>query len=166
MAIFVAIPLFVILVILQGGVVSTMPLLHGTADVVLLVIVAWALQERVQTAWQWCVIGGLMVSLVSGMLFGVILAAYLAITGIAIFLRQRVWKVPVLAMLVATLIGTALVHVASYLVRSITGAEMPLLTSFEQVTLPSMLLNLLLSIPVYVLIRDLATWLYPEEIEA
>jgi hypothetical protein len=33
------------------------------------------------------------------------------------------------------------------------------------VTLPSMVLNLMLALPVYILITDLANWLHPVEIE-
>jgi hypothetical protein len=31
--------------------------------------------------------------------------------------------------------------------------------------LPSIILNLLLAIPVYALVKDLSEWLYPEEID-
>ena len=77
MATFLAFPLFSILLIFQMVVVGQMPLLQGSADLVLLTIIAWALQKRVRTAWQWCIIGGLLVSFVSGMPFGVWLVGYL-----------------------------------------------------------------------------------------
>jgi hypothetical protein len=35
----------------------------------------------------------------------------------------------------------------------------------NQITLPSLLLNLLLALPVYVLLGDLAKWVHPEELE-
>ena len=58
-----AIPIFVFLGIFQTSVVSRLPLLHGTADLVLLVVIAWSLQERVRTAWQWALMAGLVVVL-------------------------------------------------------------------------------------------------------
>jgi hypothetical protein len=45
------------------------------------------------------------------------------------------------------------------------GIGMPLQTVINQVTLPSALLNLLLALPVYALVNDLANSLYPSEIE-
>jgi hypothetical protein len=42
-----------------GRIASRIPLLHGSADLILLALVAWALQKRVNTAWQWALIGGL-----------------------------------------------------------------------------------------------------------
>ncbi len=165
MATLIAFPIFAGLVILQGGVISAMPLLQGTADLVLLTIVAWALQERVQAAWQWSLIGGLMVSMLSALPFGVLIGAYLLTTFLALLLRRRVWKAPALAMLAMTFIGTLVVLGASWLARWLSGTLLPLGQVFNLIILPSLLLNLLLAIPAYVMVRDLANWLYPEEIE-
>jgi hypothetical protein len=165
MAVLIAFPIFAGLVILQGGVISAMPLLRGTADLILLTTVAWALQERVRAIWQWSLIGSLMVSMVSALPFGVLVAAYLLTTFLAVILRRRVWKVPVLAMLATTFIGTLVVQGASWLARWLSGTLIPLVQVFNLITLPSLLLNLLLAVPVYVVVRDLANWLYPEEIE-
>ena len=165
MKVFVGFLLFTGLVIVQSSVVSNMMLLQGTADLVMLAMIAWALQERVQTAWLWWVIGGLLASLASGLPFGVLLGAYGVVTGLALILRRRVWKAPILAMLATTFAGTVIVHVFSYLARLVTGANIPPMAAFELITLPSILLNLLLATPAYVLVRDLANWLYPKEIE-
>jgi hypothetical protein len=51
MSILIAIPILIILVILQSAIVSLVPLLHGIADIVLLAILAWAVQDRVTSAW-------------------------------------------------------------------------------------------------------------------
>lgn len=166
MKVLIAFLLLAGLVIVQSSVVSSMMLLRGTADLVMLAMVAWALQDRVQNAWLWWIIGGLFASLVSGLPFGVLLGAYGIVTGLALVLRRRVWKAPVLAMLAATFAGTLIVHLVSYLARLLTGANIPPLMAFELITLPSVLLNLLLAVPAYVLMRDLANWLHPKEIEA
>jgi rod shape-determining protein MreD len=162
---FVGLILFGVLVILQSTIVSEMPLLHGTADLILLTIVAWALQDRVESAWQWCLIGGILASLYTALPFGVIIAAYLVTTGIARLLKRRVWKVPFLAMLAAIFIGTLIVHISSLAARLITGSNIPLVSAINLIILPSLLLNVLLAIPSFSIIRDLAGWLYPEELE-
>ena len=84
MGILIAIPILIILVILQSAIVSLVPLLHGIADIVLLAILAWAVQDRVTTAWYWCAIGGLLISIASALPIGVALAGYfLASLGLA-----------------------------------------------------------------------------------
>jgi rod shape-determining protein MreD len=165
MAILVAVPLLGGLLILQTAILSQIPLLHGTSDLVLLAVVAWALQKRVQTAWHWGIIGGLMVGFVSGLPFGVFLASYLLSVGLALLLRQRIWQVPLLAMLVTVFFATLVSHLLTILALRFNGVALPPLEAVNLVVLPSMLLNLLLAIPIYTLVHDLASWIYPEELE-
>jgi cell shape-determining protein MreD len=165
MATLLAFPVLGGLLILQSAVVSQMPLLRGTADLVLLALIAWTLRPRVTTHWQWCVVGGMMVTYISAMPFGVYLAAYLGVTLLTVFLRRRVWKAPVLAMFAATFLGTLFLHGLSLAALWVSGTFLPLWQVFNLVTLPSLLLNVLLAAPVYLVIGDLANWLYPEEIE-
>ena len=165
MAIFLAIPILGVLVIFQSAILSNINLLHGSADLVLLVLVAWAVQERVKTAWHWAVIGGLLVSLVSAMPLAAILAGYLASTGTALLLRRAFWQRPLFAMIAGTFAGTIILHAISILTLRLLDTPLPLIESLNQVTLPSALLNLLLAIPIYAVIGDVASWVYPVEIE-
>ncbi len=158
--------LFGILSIVQSTIVSSMPLLKGTADLVLLFIIAWAIQDRVESAWQWCFIGGLLTSLYSGLPFGVFILAYFFCVGITILLKRRVWKAPFLAMLTATFISTIIVNLVQIVTRMIGGVNLPIMDSLNLVLLPSLILNLVLAIPVYSIVHDLANWLYPIELEA
>ena len=75
-ALILSIPIFAVLLMLQTAVFSRVPLLQGTTDLVLLAVVAWALQRKVQTAWQWAIVAGVMVSFVSAMPFGTLLLGY------------------------------------------------------------------------------------------
>jgi rod shape-determining protein MreD len=162
----VGVILFGILAIIQSTIVSRMPLLNGTTDLLLLFIVAWALQDRVESAWQWCMIGGIFASLYSALPFGLYIIAYLIATGIARLLKRRVWKAPFLAMLAATFIGTLVVQLISLIARVLSGVNIPLLSVLNLIILPGLLLNLILAIPVFSIMHDMAGWMYPEELEA
>ena len=165
MAVFLAIPLLGLLVILQSAILSQVRLLNGTVDLVLLVLVAWSVQERVKTAWHWAVIGGLLISLASALPLSASLAGYLLATGGALVLRRALWQRPLLAMVTATFLGTLITHAVTVAALQLTGTPIPLEQAINTITLPSALLNLLLAIPVYAWIGDLANWLYPQEIE-
>ena len=158
--------LFGFLAILQSTIVSRMPLLNGTADLILLFIIAWALQDRVKSTWRWCLIGGIFASLYSALPFGLYILAYFTAAGIAMVLKRQVWKAPFLAMMAATFIGTLVVQVLSYLSRLGTGVNLPVITVLNNIMLPGLLLNLLLAMPVFSIMHDMAIWLYPEELEA
>jgi rod shape-determining protein MreD len=161
----IAFPLFGLLVVLQSAIVSRIHLLHGTADLVMLAVIAWALQRRTGSAWQWSIIGGILANLTTALPLGVPLAGYAMSTGLALVIKQRVWKAPILAMFILTFLGTLMSHTLSVAMLRLTGDPIPLLEAFNLVTLPSVFLNLLLAIPLYALISDLADWLYPEELE-
>jgi len=62
-ALLVAIPVLGLAIILQTSIVSRMTLLSGNADLILLVLAAWGLQERARGTWAW----GMAASLLVGM---------------------------------------------------------------------------------------------------
>ncbi len=148
---------------LQLAIVSRLPLIHGTADLILLALAAWASHERVKSAWHWAVLAGVAVSLISGLPYFVPLIGYLLTTGIARVLQRRVWQTPILAMFVTTILGTILYQFLSIFALTASGTPIPFQQALIQVTLPSALLNLLLALPVYTVISDVARWVYPGE---
>lgn len=165
MAVLMGIPVSILLVLIQTVVMGSIKLLSGTADVVLLALIAWAIHERVTTAWEWAIIFGVLVSLVSGLPFMIPLVGYLGITGIAQMLHRRIWQTPILAMFVVTALGTIIQHGLSIFALQFSGSPLDWQEALSLVTLPSMVLNLMLALPVYILITDLANWLHPVEIE-
>ncbi len=165
MPVFISIPVLWLLVMFQTAIASRMQLLHGTTDLVMLALIGWALQQRVQSAWQWSLIGGVFMALISALPIPVFPASYLVITAFALLLRRRIWKIPILAMLALTVGGTLLTQGLTIISLFISGAPVPLLEALNLITLPSVLLNILLSVPMYVIMGDLANWLYPLEVE-
>jgi rod shape-determining protein MreD len=165
MATWIAIPILGLLLLLQTAVLSRFPLLHGAADVVMLAVIAWALQKRVQTAWQWGIIGGLLVGIVSGLPFWATFTSFCLAVMVALALRRRVWQAPILAMFIAVFVVTVLEHLLAMIALRFSGTSVPPLQSLNIITLPSVILNLVLAIPTFYLLSDLAKWLYPEALE-
>lgn len=161
MAILAALPVLGLLLMLQLAVVSRLPLINGTADLILIALAAWASQERVKSAWQWTVLAGAAVTFISGLPYFVPLIGYLLVTLIARLLQRRVWQTPILAMFVTTILGTILFHLLSIFALQASGTPIPFQQALSQVTLPSALLNLILALPVYTVITDIAHWIYP-----
>jgi len=154
----IAFPLLALVVILQSAVISQMPLLSGSADLMLVILAALALKADAASAWLWAILGGIMVSFVSGMPWPVIIAGYLFVVLLAQLLRQRVWQAPLLAMFSVIFLGTLSMNLLALLVLNFLGTPLPFGDSLGLIVLPSILLNLLFSIPVYAVVRDLAQW--------
>jgi hypothetical protein len=165
MATLIAIPILSILTILQSSIVSRLPLLHGTADIILVVVIAWALQERVRSAWQWSIIGGFMVGFVSFVPTFLPMINYLIITTIVLLVKRRIWETPILAMFVLTLLGSLINLVMTGLIIGIGGTPLPIFETLRLIILPSVILNMLLAAPIFAVVKDFAEWIYPEEIK-
>lgn len=157
----IAFPLLALVVIVQSAVISQMTLLSGYADLMLIILAAWALKAGSSSAWLWAILGGIMISFVSGMPWFVVVTGYLFVVLIAQILRQRVWQAPLLAMFSVIFVGTLSMNILAILVLNILGTPLPFGDSLGLIVLPSMLLNLLFSIPVYAIMRDTARWVSP-----
>jgi cell shape-determining protein MreD len=162
-AILVAIPVLVLTVILQISIASRIMLLGGNMDLVLLVVVAWGLQEKARGAWIWGIMAGLLVGLVSGIPWFIYLIGYLSVVLLTRLLVHRIWQAPLLVMFAVTLIGTLELLMMMFLFRTLFQVQLPLGEALVQIFLPTILLNLLLAIPIHTLIRDLANLLYKEK---
>jgi len=162
----IAFPLLALVIIVQSTVVSQMTLLAGYADLMLVVLAAWALKADAATAWLWALLGGAMVSFVSGMPWPVTMSGYLLTVLLAQLFRQRVWQAPLLAMFSVTFVGTLVMGVLALFTLNLLGTPLPIGDSLGLIVLPSILLNLLFAIPIYAMMRDLAQWVSPiQEVE-
>jgi ABC-type amino acid transport system permease subunit len=124
------------------------------------------LKAEASSAWLWALLGGVMVSFVSGLPWLIIIFGYLFVVLLAQLLRRRVWQAPLLAMFSVTFIGTLIMDLFTLIMLNVLGTPLPIGDSLGLIVLPSMLLNLLFAVPVYVMIRDLAQWVSPvEEVE-
>ena len=162
--ILIAFPLLGFLVMLQSAVVSRINLMQGNADIILLVILAWALQKRVDCAWYWAVISGLMINLVSALPLFIPLISYLLANGFALLIKKRIGQIPYLAMLIATFVGTLISLGMSWISLILTANPIPFIQAMNIIILPSLILNILLSFLVYFLVTGLAEQLYPQNL--
>src|SRR3970282_1157153 len=162
----IAFPLLALVVIVQSAVISQMTLLAGYADLMLVVLAAWALKADASSAWIWAILGGILVSFVSGVPWPVPMFGYSFVVLLAQLLKQRVWQAPLLAMFSVIFLGTLSIDILTFIVLNLLGTPLPIGDSLGLIVLPRVLLNLLFSIPVYAVVRDLAQWVSPvKEVE-
>ena len=113
--------------------------------------------------WIWSIAAGLFAGLISGAPWYIYLIGYLFVSGLARLLARRVWQASLLVMFTVTFTGSLLLLMLTYFYRSLFEVALPFGISFSEIILPSIMLNLLLSIPVHALVNDLAKRAFPEE---
>ncbi len=160
---FIAIPVLVVLTILQTTAVSRVVLFNGSADLILLAVAAWGVSERGKNVFLWALIGGLLISFTSALpLFSPIIP-YMVIALIARIFQDRLWQAPILSLIIVVFAGTLFQHVFNIILIQLVGVNIGFVESFQKITLPSLLLNFFFLFPVYVLISDIGRWVFPEE---
>ena len=159
----IAFPLLGLAVILQSSVISQIKLLSGYADLPLVMLAAWSLQQRVKSAWHWALLACVMLGFVSKLPWPVTVIGNLTLVFVAQALQRRVWQAPLLAMFSLTFAGTLFMDLLSFGMLRILGTPFLFGDVMSLITLPNLLLNMLFSIPVYAFMRDLAHWVYPIE---
>ena len=160
---FIAIPVMLVLTVLQITAVSRIVLFNGTADLVLLAVAAWGVRERGKNVFLWAFIGGVLISFTSAMpLFSPIIP-YMVIALIARIFQDRLWQAPILSLIIVVFAGTLFQHVFNIILIQLDGVNLGFIESIQKVTLPSLLLNFFFLFPIYVLISDIGKWVFPEE---
>jgi cell shape-determining protein MreD len=145
-----------IFLMLQIGVASNITLLSGTADLILLFLAAWGLQGKSKSIWLWSIIAGVICGLISAMPFYLPLISYLAITGLTQLIRRRVWQTPILVMFLVTFIGTLFQHTIYVFGLRITGEIFSLTNAFNNIAVPSLIINMMVAVPMYAIIQEVA----------
>lgn len=156
----------IIALMIQFGIINRLPLLTGTADILILLIAAWSLQDQIKHFWVHTIIIGVFVSLISSMPFFAPLISYLLTFFIGFLIKHRLWQVPVLSIFLLVFISTLLQHLIYISVLQINGVIFNWYTAFLNITLPSLLINILLVIPVYAVVQELAVLFTPKGQEA
>ena len=161
---FISIPILILTLILQLVIVSNLPLLYGTANLMMLVIIAWSLQDNSKKVWELAIIGGILVGYATAVPFYVPLITFLVISAMAKVIRKRIWRIPIFLMILMSIFGTFFEQIFTIVVLQLAGSPLSIRECIFSVTLPSALLNILISIPVFGLVTDLSSWAYPIEV--
>lgn len=162
----VAIPVLILAFVLQTTILVRISLLDGIADLVMLVVIAWALQDKTENAWMWAIIGGLIVGFGSAVPWFIFPICYLGIVWFSHRFRSRIWQSSILAMMIITIAGTFTLLTVEFFILRLTGINLNFKESLTRIILPSMLLNLLFAFPVFWGMRELSNLIYRNRIES
>ena len=158
---FLGIFLLSLAVLVQTTIAGHMKLLHGTADLALLTLIALSLQERFKPIWILAAVTGLLTGLISAIPMWLMLLSYLGVSAFTHLLQLRLWQIPILVLFTTVIFGTLLIHQVSYGYLWLSGTRLNWLEGFNLITLPSILINVVLAIPIFAIIGELIKTISP-----
>ena len=157
---------FLLTGVLQMSVFSQWKILSGSADIILLFVVAWCLQDRSKQLWLLVLIMAGIAGTVSALPAYIPIIVYLVVFRVSRLFQARLMQSPLLSMLVLTFAATLLQVLINIAYLFVIRVDLNFTDVLVEVALPSVLLNMLLAIPVHAIVREIAIYAFPKGVEA
>jgi rod shape-determining protein MreD len=146
---YLSIPVLALAVIVQSTLIPEIQIGGAMPDLVLLLALAWTLMAGFQTGSIWAMVGGVLQDLVSATPVGTTSLALVIVVGGASLVLGRVNPRNLIYPALAAGPGTLAAHLVILVVLALTGRPVPLNDLLVHVTLPSMVYNMAVMVPVY-----------------
>lgn len=141
--------------LLQVTLLPRIRMLQGSVDLVLLVLLTWMLQEDNRPDWRLGLVAGVMMGYASALPDIVLIAGYTLAALLCQLLHRRIWQVRMLTLLTSLILGTLTIHIITLGYLWLSDNPMSAGEALNFITLPTLLLNLILLLPVNALISEL-----------
>lgn len=151
--------------LIQNTIVTQFQLLYGAADLVMLVLLCWILQSDKGTYLWFGAFAGLLVGVSSAIPFWLPVFGYTFLVWGVTLVQRKVWQVPVWLLLISTFIGSLLIYGMEVIYLWLTGYPLDLVEVFNIILLPSLVLNMILVLPIFGVVGEVAKVVYPKEVE-
>jgi hypothetical protein len=161
--------LFVLIIaMLQLGIFSNIQILAGKIDLLMLGVIAWIIQKKTELIdiGIYSIITIFFIYLISAESIIIILGLYSLIVIVVYWSKNNIQQLPIISMLIFSAVFTFFHLVIFGFYLQLSGVAMVAEEVFQSVILPSMIINLIAAIPMYLLVNELHRWVYPLAEEA
>jgi rod shape-determining protein MreD len=153
MGYYICIPILALAAALQSSVVPQFRLYSGQVDVVLLLVITWAVHAELEEGLFWAFTGGILQDLLSITPLGTSSIGMVTIVFGLDFLRRRLFRINLIWLTGTVILGTVLQQTVIYLALLIQGSSYDIIEVLRYVLLPGLFFNLVLLLPVYLVVR-------------
>lgn len=161
----IGVPLLLIFALIESTVLANVRVLGGTADLILLAVVSWALTGREREAMVLALIGGFFLDMLSGLPFGTTSIILVLIVYFVSLFEGRLWEANILMPLAAIIAASLTYHILRIAVVFLSGRQVDIALALTRVVMPSTFLNLLLVLPFSQAANGIRKALYPPEVQ-
>lgn len=157
-----------IIAMLQLGIFSNIQILAGKIDLLMLGVIAWIIQKKTELIdiIIFSIITIFFIYLISAEPIIIILSIYSILVFVVFWSKNNIQQLPIVSMLIFSAVFTFLHLVIFGFYLQLSGISMAAKEVFQTVILPSIFINLIAAIPMYLLVNELHRWVYPLAEEA
>lgn len=142
-------PLMLLAAMVQSTVLPRLRIFGGQPDLVLLLVLAWAILDHESEGMVWAFVGGLLLDLLSGAPLGLSALLMVPITYLIGLTEAQVYRGSVAFSLLLTAGGVFAYHILYLLLLNVlVGYPVVWAASFWYVTMPSALFDVILIVPI------------------
>ncbi len=159
---FLSIPIMILVAALQVTVMPQISIWGGRPDLVLLVVVSWALNATLEQGVLWAFVGGICKDLLSSAPVGTSLIGLIFIIFAIHTVRQQLFSVGIFTLIWVSLLGTIIQEFCIFTILLLSGFQ-PYFVSqlgygivieqFQLFIVPTIVYNLIGIIPIYIVTR-------------
>jgi rod shape-determining protein MreD len=161
---YVGIPVLILAAILDVTLMAEFRIGGGAPDLVFMLVVSWALLSTLQEALVWAVVGGVVKDALSVAPLGTSALGMVIVVFLVNSLLGTVRRTNLIIPLPVIAVGTVIYHLAILAVLQIVGYGLPLGEGLLYVTLPTMVYNMILILPVFRTMGLVQQWLAPRRV--
>jgi len=161
---YIGLPIVLVAAILDASVMPELRIGGGAPDLLFLVVVSWAMLADARDAMLWAVFGGAIQDILSFTPLGASALGLVVVAFAADALLGDVRRTNLLLPPLAMGVGTVVYHLGLIIVLRLDGHTVPLNVGLLNVTLPTAIYHMLLSVPVFRLVGLAHDWLTPRRV--
>lgn len=159
---FLSLPIMMLVAALQVTAMPQISFWGGRPDLVLLVVVSWALNSTLEQGVLWAFVGGICKDLLSSAPLGTSLIGLILIVFAIHMVRQQLFNVGIFTLIWVSLLGTIIQEVCIFAILLFSGFQPYyasqlgygiIIDQFRLFIVPTIVYNLIGIIPVYIVIR-------------
>lgn len=161
--ILISFPVFLVLSVVQSVAVSRIKFLSGSGDIVMLALISWIVIDEEGNYLGWALIAAFFISILSAMPMASVFLVYGLAALIAKIVSRILWQSPILALFAASGIATLVKFLIELFTLQFMDIPAQFLLSLSSILLPTLLLNLFFTFPLYIFMGDISRWVSPKD---
>jgi rod shape-determining protein MreD len=150
-----SVPVLALAAVVQATFVPQIRILGGGPDLILLFVLAWSLNSKLEHGVTWAFVGGIMQDLMSAAPTGVSTLGMLLIVFAIHLIRREVVTLGFVLTVTLVVAGTITYYLVFMVMLNAVGFQFRLIDSFGTIILPTLIYNLAFIWPVYWIARQL-----------
>lgn len=166
MSLQIGIPVFLLLAAIQATILPHLRIFGGQPDLVVIVVMAWSVLDHDIESMVWAVIGGVCLDFLSGTPVGLSSLALLPLAFFVGLTEAQAYRSNIILPLLLSSGGALAYHVIyMILLRFLAGMTIVWAEALWYVTLPSVIFDMILFVPVLRLLAPVYDWLHPSRVK-